>query len=87
MDNAFGYAFVVEMKNFLTENKVFQERRSAFTRAKTVLIIRYWRSVIGCKQRGGEDFAVGTFLRFGHSFAPSLVLAMKFSVKKFMRNC
>jgi hypothetical protein len=41
MDNALGNAFVVKVKYFFTQYKIFEKARAALTSAKAVLIIAY----------------------------------------------
>ena len=59
MDDPFGNALMIEVKDLLSKNKILEERWSARTDTKAVLVVRDRRAVIG------RDHGLGTGLRGG----------------------
>ena len=47
VNDAFGNALVVEMRDFLAQNEIFQKRRAALARFERVLIVVDANALIG----------------------------------------
>src|SRR5512145_639259 len=57
MDDAFGNAFVIEMRDLFPQNKIFQESGTTIACFERVLIIVYPNTLVSC-----EEFTVRVFV-------------------------
>ena len=64
MHDALGNALVIEMEDLLAEDEIFEERRTARSKAKAVLIVGYPRAVIGGEVRSRSGVSTDSLMRF-----------------------